>query len=296
MSYGIPEDLGSFWGETAGEAHAAPLDYHRSRAESTASHKVDRVQFRGIDGTARHGWIAYPEGAQRERSTIWVPPYGRESLLPNEYGTRQGMVSLSLNFFGHESFHQEKYTPARGYFAEGVEDPHHYVFRRMFQDAYLAVRVLQAQPEVDESRIGAMGMSQGGGISIWLGAFCPIVKAVAADMPFFGRLDWALSKTAYRYPLKEIIDAMETIPMGRERIMHTVSYFDTAHIASLCQVPTLVSLGEKDPAVRPEQAEAIFEAVPGVKTLLRYDWGHDWHPDMIKNNRDWLERFLPSSA
>jgi hypothetical protein len=26
--------------------------------------------------------------------------------------------------------------------------------------------------------------------------------------------------------------------------------------------------------------------------MVEYDWGHDWHPDMIENNREWLERWL----
>jgi cephalosporin-C deacetylase len=285
-----PDDLDDFWRAIWNEAHDAPLDYHRSLRNDfqLPGFLVEAMSWRGIDGGARHGWIAYEPGARRRPAFLWIPPYGRESLLPNEYGTRSGMTSLSLNFHGHGAFHQEPYVPSRGYFAQGAAHPSTWVFRRMAADAMIAARVLQAQPEADEDRIGAMGMSQGGGMAIWLGAFCPVVRAVAADMPFLGNMAHALSRNAYRYPLKELVDFMETIPVGRETVLHTVSYYDTVNLAARCRVPTLVSLGEKDPACRPETVEAIYEAIPAKKTLVRYSGGHDWDPGMVDANRAWL--------
>lgn len=287
----VPEDFDDFWRTVRVEVAAAPLDYHRSLKNDfeTPGFVVETIRFRGVGGEDLRGWLAYPPGARRLPSFVWVPPYGRESLLPNQYGTRDGMTSLSFNFHKHEAFHQEKYTPSRGYFAEGVADPETWVFRRMAQNAMMAVRVLQAQPEADEERIGAMGMSQGAGFSIWLGAHSPIVKAVCADMPFLGGTRYILSRNAYRYPLKELIDFAESIPMGTERVLHTLSYFDTLHQATRCQVPTHVSLGLKDPACRPESVEAVFENLAaGRKVLRRYEVGHDWFPDMVPNNLAWL--------
>jgi cephalosporin-C deacetylase len=78
-----------------------------------------------------------------------------------------------------------------------------------------------------------------------------------------------------------------------ERVLNTIAYFDTMHQATHCRVPTLVSLGEKDPAARPENVEAIYAALPGKKRLVRYDWGHDWHPAMIETNRAWLKEHMP---
>jgi cephalosporin-C deacetylase len=287
----VPEDFGTFWHDAQAEADRVKLDFHRSHNNDfeLTGFIVETLSFAGIDGSPIHGWLAYPEGARRLPGFLWVPPYGRESLLPNAYGTRAGYVSMSFNFFGHEAFHQEKYVMSRGYFAEGCEDPETWVFRSMYQNAAVAMRVLQAQIEVDEDRLGAMGMSQGGGMSIWLGAHSPQVKAVCADMPFLGDMQNALSANIYRYPLKELTDYMDSIPFGRERVLNTVAYFDTMNQASVCRVPTSVSLGLKDPAVRPSQVHAIFDALQGSKELKEYDWGHDWHEEMISSNRAWFD-------
>jgi cephalosporin-C deacetylase len=135
-------------------------------------------------------------------------------------------------------------------------------------------------------------MSQGGGISIWLGAWCPIIKCVCADMPFLGGMRAVFERGVYRYPLKELPDYWETIPIGQERVFNTISYYDTMHQATRCKKPTQVTLGEKDPSVRPANAVAIYDALPGEKKLIRYEIGHDWIEDMIPNNVDWMTRHL----
>lgn len=289
----VPDDFQAFWDEAVHEAASVPLRFLRTRVESpgdefSPSHRIDRIEFDGADGQPLEGWIATHDAARRLPSFLWIPPYGRESLLPNAYGTREGMTSMSLNLHGHDAFHQEKYTPSRGYFAEGVEEPETWVFRRLAIHCMVALRVLQAQPEADEDRIGAMGMSQGAGLAIWSAVLSPIVRAVAADMPFLCAMRATLNAPIHRYPLKELPDFYEELPLGKERVLNTLSYFDTVNMASRCAKPVQVSLGLKDPAARPDHVRACYEALRGPKQLIEYDWGHDWHPEMIANNRQWL--------
>lgn len=282
--------MDEFWAEAVQEAESAPLDFKRSGSNDylRTGFRIETLTFRGVKGETLNGWLACPDGADRNRAFLWVAPYGKWSMMPNEYGTREGMVSMSFNFFGESAFHEEDYVPSRGYFAEGASDPKTWVFRTMAQNAMVAMRVLEAQSEVDESKMGAMGLSQGGGVAIWLGAWSKRVKCVVADFPFLGAMKWVLSQRVHRYPLKELAEFMDSIPLGREVVQYTLSYFDTLNQATRCQVPTLVTLGLKDPAVKPEQVKAVFQALPGEKQLEELDWGHDWHPSMVERNRAWL--------
>ncbi len=295
MPLRLPEDFDSFWSETAAEAYSAPLEYSRSvqTDKSSDTHVIELIDFRGIEGETLHGWIAYPRGEVDCPSFLWLPPYGRWSMPPNEYGTREGFCSLSFNFFGETAFHEEAYTPARGYFADGAQSPSTWVYKTMLQNCLLAARVLHAQPESDPDRIAAMGMSQGGGFSIWLAGVCPIIKAVCADMPFLGDIERVLSEASYyRYPIKELTDFMDSEPGMKEKVINSLCYFDTVNQATRCAVPTLVSAGLKDPAVRPGQVDAIYDALPGVKQKREIDWGHDWHESMVSTNLDWLLEHL----
>lgn len=290
----VPEDFDAFWREAYEEQRAEPLDYHRSLTNDfdLPGFIVETLAFRGMFGDKLHGWLAYPSGARRLPGFLWIPPYGRESVLPNAYGTREGFASFSFNLHGHEAFHQESYMKERGYFAEGAESPETWIYRLHLQNSMIAARVLQAQIEVDENRIGCMGMSQGGGMSIWMGAWCPIVKAVCADMPFLGAMNETLNRHVHRYPLRELVDYADSIPLGLPRVLNTVSYYDTINMATRCRVPTHISLGLKDPACRPGVVRAIFGAVEGEKALSEYEIGHDWFPDMVENNRTWLLEHL----
>lgn len=290
----LPDEFDEFWHERTALALEARLDGRRKPTErrSPFGHRIDEIEFRGIDGTPRHGWLALPDDTESAPGFLWVPPYGLSSRFPDEYGTRPGFLSLSLNLHGYGAFHEEKYTPERGYFAWGIESPETWILGRMYQDCVLAARFLLAVPTISGSAVTAMGMSQGAGLSIWLGAFCPLVNRVVADMPFLGDVRKTLAERVFRYPLKEIKDAMEGMIMGEAVVGNTLAYFDTVHVASRCFVPTQVSLGLRDPACRPDTVRAIFDALPlaeADRRLITYDWGHDWHPDMVANNEEWLE-------
>lgn len=288
--YDIPEDFEEFWRRTVNEALAKPLKVSSFRIVETdnQTHVVEVFSFAGIDDQVRHGWIAYPPGARDLPAFLWVPPYGRESKLPDQYGTRTGMVSLSINFHGEDAFHQEAYLPERGYFAEGAEEPENWIFRRMFQDCIIALRILGASVQADPERLGVAGLSQGGGMSIWLGAWAPMVKAVCADLPFMCAMGHTALNAAYRYPTKELADFMDEVPLGRERLLNTLSYFDTVFQAEYCKVPTHVSVGLKDPSCRPANVQLAMDSLPGKKHLEVLDWGHDWHESMVMNNKRWF--------
>lgn len=291
-----PEDLDEFWQDIQHEAESAPLDYSRRQAEYPPPDglRIVRLDFRDVGGETLRGWLAHPqEMSGRMPAFLWLPAYGRSSHLPDEYSTRQGMVSMSYNIHGLDAFHQEPYTPSRGYFAQGIESPETWIMRKHAINLMIALRVLEAQSEADENRIAVGGMSQGAGFAIWAGVWSRRAKCVVADMPFLSAMRHVLSMPVYRYPLKEVTEYAKTIPLGMERVLHTISYYDTVNLATRCRKPTQVSLGLRDPAVRPEAARAVYDALAtDDKRLVEYPGGHDWDPQMIERNLEWMNKHL----
>lgn len=286
----IPEGFDAFWQQTEGAVGDEELSVGDAAPGRSDTHTIYTVSMPSTGGLTLNGWLAIPPGDGPFPSFLWTPPYSRWSMMPNEYGTRPGCVSLSFNLFGESSFHEESYKPERGYFAEGIESPETWVFRRLYMDSSRALRALARHPQV--RGVGAMGMSQGAGISVWLGAWARSAKCVVADMPFLAGGRAILSASFYRYPLKEILDYIGDNTVRRETVMRTVSYFDTVNMATRCRVPTLVTAGTKDPSVRPAQAEAVVAALAGIKEYDLMDWGHDWHPSMVQRNQNWLDRWI----
>ena len=286
----LPDDFHPFWRDTVDEADAISIDFQRTRQQSVtrAGFAVDLLEFRGVQGDLLQGWFAHPESNFASHGFLWLTPYGRSSMPPNEYGTRDGFCSLSFNHHGESAFYEQEYKPEHGYFAEGIADPETWVFRRMFQDALIAVKVLLAQEEVMGSGVSANGFSQGGGLAIWLGAMHPAVQCVVADMPFGAARPHVFNKNIRRYPLKEVADWMAQSDEHRRKAMRTMSYFDTVNLATECDVPTLVALGLHDPAVKSYEVLSVLEALPGEKELVEIDCGHEWHPSMVERNSEWM--------
>lgn len=286
----VPPGFESFWQANTEEAMDAPLDFVVADQNDfhPAAHDVQTFEFRGIDGQKRFGWIAMPHGVEMAPGFLWLAPYSRWSMLPNEYGTRAGMASISFNFHGESAFHREDYTPERGYMAEGIESRDTWIFRRMYQDSVIVGRILGSLSGVDAERIVASGMSQGGGLAIWLGAWVDYIKAVVADEPFLTGVPWILDAKYFRYPLKELTDVAFSSDEMEAKARLALSYFDTINQAAFCEKPTRVTLGLKDPSVRPAQVRAVHEVLPGIKELEEIDWGHDWHPRMIEGAEEFL--------
>jgi cephalosporin-C deacetylase len=289
MAYQIPADFDEFWAGARNEAESHKLVFERrpTAFQPIETHTVELIDFDGLGGVC-HGWIAVPK-AEPAAGFLWIPAYGRESHLPDVFSTRDGVVSMSFNFHGHAAFHREEYKPARGYFAQGIDDPRSHIFRRMAQDCMVGMRVLAAQPEARGKLLASAGLSQGGGMAIWTGAHSALVERVIADLPFLSDMGNTLSQHVYRYPLKELADVAESSGLGMEAVMRTIAYFDTVHHATRLSKPTLVSLGEKDPAVKPSSVRSVYLALASDrKKLIEYPTGHDWNPDMIATNLEFL--------
>jgi cephalosporin-C deacetylase len=286
----VPPGFEAFWRDNTAEAMSAELDFEFAEQSifDPADHIVRTFQFRGIDGATRFGWVALPKEAETAPGMIWLAPYSRWSMIPNTYGTRKGMASISFNFHGESAFHHEDYTPARGYMGDGIESRETWVFRRMYQDSVIVGRILASLDEVDDTRLISAGMSQGGGLAIWLGAWVDYVKAVVADEPFLAGVPWILDAKYFRYPLKEMTDIAFSSSEMEKTVRETLSYFDTVNQAAFCEKPTRVTLGLKDPSVRPAQVHAVYETLPGKKVIEELDWGHDWHPRMIEGAEEFL--------
>jgi cephalosporin-C deacetylase len=67
----------------------------------------------------------------------------------------------------------------------GLEDsPEKLLFRHIIQDTAQLAKIVMDMPDVDASRIGAMGRRQGGGLTLACASLVPEIKRVAPVFPF----------------------------------------------------------------------------------------------------------------
>lgn len=160
----------------------------------------------------------------------------------------------------------------------------------MLRDERLALDYLLTRPEVDSSRVGAMGISMGSTRTWWHMALDERVKLGVA----------VACLTRYQ----------ELIARGALRV-HGIYYFvpgmlrhfDSEAVVSLVAPRPLLCLsGDQDNGTPPEGVAKINEVVAQIYNVLgapeRYrsivypNVGHEWTPTMWEETTTWLDRYL----
>lgn len=287
-----PPDFVVFWESVVAEAEALAVQFERVHfpEEDRASHRVERLRWVGSDGRGREGWFAIPRSVPLPApAVLYLPGYGVSTVPINENTAFERCITFSINLHGYAVVPNVAYSPELGYFTQGIESPHTYVYRRIMVDCLLAMRVLASQAEVDSARLAVAGLSQGGGLSVMMGAWCRLVRVVVAELPALTYWEYLLKRAVWRYPMKEFADYMEHTGASLDRLLHTLQYYDTVNHAPFVRVPVQVSLAMKDPGIRAPVVFSLYDALRVRKRLLIYEeLGHDWSPAMRSHLEEWV--------
>lgn len=172
----------------------------------------------------------------------------------------------------------------RGHIIRGVSDPDpdKLYFRSVFLDTAQLARIVMAMPEVDPARVGALGGSQGGGLTLACAALTPTLKLAAATYPFlcdYQRVwEMDLAKDAY----DELRTYFRNFDPRHEReadIFTRLGYIDCQHLAPRIRARVLMPIGLMDTVCPPSTQFAAYNRIPSEKQYLLYpDFGHEGLP------------------
>jgi cephalosporin-C deacetylase len=145
---------------------------------------------------------------------------------------------------------------------------------------------------VDETRVGATGGSQGGGLTLACASLVPSLKLCAPTYPYlcdYKRVwDMDLDKGAYegmRYYLRNFDPLHEHI----DEFFLKLGYIDLQFLAKRIKAKVLMSTGLLDTICPPSTQFAAYNKITAEKSILIYpDFGHEG----IKGNADKVFEFL----
>ncbi len=168
----------------------------------------------------------------------------------------------------------------QGLIIRGVDDqPDDLYFRQVFLDTTRLADVVASFDEVDPGRIGALGGSQGGGLTLACAALSPLIQRCAPIYPFLCdyRRVWEmdLGGTAYA-ELKTWFRMRDPRHEREAEFFERLGYIDCQHLAPRIQAETLFSVGLMDTVCPPSTQFSAYNRIPGEKRLLIYpDYGHE---------------------
>lgn len=199
----------------------------------------------------------------------------------------QGFAVASLDCRGQAGQSEDiggvKGNTLRGHIIRGLIDgPEKLYYRSAFLDTAQLARIVMGFPEVDAARVGAMGGSQGGGLTLACASLEPRIKKAAPTFPFlcdYKRVwEMDLAKGAY----EELAVFFRHFDPRHERIdewFNRLGYIDCQHLAPRIRAEVLMPLGLMDTICPPSTQFAAYNRIPSPKRLLIYpDFGHEGLP------------------
>ncbi len=162
-----PPDFDAFWDALMTEVAAIPLNPTMVHVPLRSTDEVDvyAIGYDSLDGLRIAGWYCVPKESYLPPpypALLIVPGYISEPTLPKSWA-KMGYAAVGVAPRG-KLRSNVRYNPGYpGLLVDNIVDRNTYSYRGFYIDACRAVDFVLTRPEVDGTRIGVHGSSQGGG-------------------------------------------------------------------------------------------------------------------------------------
>lgn len=258
------------------------------------------VRFKSFDGMVIPNILFKPHQAtakQQAPALVWVHggPGGQSRKGYNpmiQYLVNHGYVVLAINNRGSSGYGKTFFT---------ADDQKH--GKEPLQDCVEAKKYLATLPYVDGSRVGIIGGSYGGYMTLAALAFQPDVFNVGVDI--FGVSNWLRtlkSMPAHWESRRQALYQEVGNPETQEAMLREVS---PLFHAEKIRKPLLVIQGANDPRVLKAESDEIVQAVQKSKVPVEYvlfpDEGHGFtkkknEAEAYSRTRAFLDQYLKKPA
>ncbi|WP_127585705.1 acetylxylan esterase [Paenibacillus koleovorans] len=302
-----PERIDAFWEPKIRLAKEKPLHVCREPQPSVfPTVRTEKLIYEGLDGTPIHAWFMVPAAVIGNKGTplpcvVKFPGYAGDRGLEERYAVwlLLGYAVLAVDARGQlgetGNRMEQEHGWTRGWVSMGVLDKECSYYMALATDVIRAMEVAACQPEVDASRIAAIGASQGGGIALLAGALSDKVAVVAADIPNMCRLDYGVMHSTGS--VSELAPLVKRYPDRLDAVLDTLAHFDIVNLAHRFKAPVLMSVGWKDPVCPPEMVYAAYNRLEVEKCIYDYPFsGHEVGEEHARKVIQFLQRHLEPIA
>lgn len=293
--YGIsprPADFDAYWDKALAELEAtdpAPV-LEPTKEISPLNAEAFDLWFTGIGGARIYAKYLRPKNAAAPHPAVlqFHGYTGNSGDWQDKLNyVSQGFSIAALDCRG-QGGRSEDNTPVKGnthhgHFIRGLDDsPEKLLFRSIFLDTAQLARVVMSFEEVDASRVGTIGGSQGGALSVACASLVPSIKRCVSVYPFLSdyRRVWEmdLAKDAYA-ELKTFFRHFDPRHEREDEIFNRLGYIDVKNLAPRVKAESLFGLSLMDTICPPSTQFAVYNNLGGKKDGVIYpDFGHEGLP------------------
>jgi cephalosporin-C deacetylase-like acetyl esterase len=180
----------AYWDEALDELKKVQPDFRLIKKDSlcTASRSGYIAEMKSLGGLTIRGYYFVPKTTGKHAAILHVPGYGYGYQDLNGFlENREDVIELALCVRGH-GISADVFNPGfgvPGIWGYKLCNEKEAAYRGIYMDCARAVEFLLSRAEVDASRIGVMGGSQGGGLTLAVAGLCrDKIKACSFFDPF----------------------------------------------------------------------------------------------------------------
>ena len=290
-----PTDFDSFWDGSLVEMRSIDPKVELT----TADFQVPNVEcfhlfFTGVDDARIHAKLLRPANA--------ISPHPGVLLFHGYTGdsgdwfdklgyVAAGFTVAALDCRGQAGLSEDRGSVTgntlHGHIIRGLDDafrgsPEKLLFRQVFLDTAQLARIVMEMPEVDENRVGVMGGSQGGALTIACAALEPHIKRAAPLYPFLSDYIrvWEMDQAKDAYSeLQEYFRHSDPMHELEATIFEKLGYIDIQFLAPRIRAEVLWGIGLMDTICPPSTQFAVYNKLSSPKKMVIYpDFGHESIP------------------
>jgi len=290
-----PSDFNQFWDKSLAEMRSIDSQIELTPANFQAPNvKCFHLYFTGIGGARIHAKLLHPLNAPVPHPAVLLfhGYTGDSGDWYDKLGyVAAGFTVAALDCRGQAGLSVDSGSVTgntlHGHIIRGLDDalhgsPEKMLFRQIFLDTAQLARIVMEMPEVDENRIGIMGGSQGGALTIACAALEPRIKRAAPAYPFLTdyKRVWEMdqAKDAYQ-ELQEFFRHSDPLHKLEDNIFEKLGYIDIQFLAPRIQAEILWGIGLMDTVCPPSSQFATYNKIVSPKTMAVYpDFAHESLP------------------
>ena len=297
-----PKDFDAYWAralqemrDTDPQVELVPAPFHTESADCFD------LFFTGVKGARIHAKLLIPKGCAKPCPAV-LQFHGYSGYAGNWNDklnfVAEGFVVAALDCRGQGGLSQDvggvRGNTLHGQFIRGLEDPdgENLLMRNIMLDTAELARIVMALPQVDETRVGAMGASQGGGLTLACASLVPEIRRVAPQYPFLSdyRRVWEMDLDVDAYQeLREYFRMYDPRHEREREIFEKLGYIDIQNMTKWIRGTVLMATGLQDTICPPSTQFAAYNRITAPKSVLFYpDYGHEW----LRNHDDIVFQFM----
>ena len=286
-----PGDFDTYWERALKEMHAldaaieiVPADFQTTFA------RCSHLYFTGVGGARVHAKLIQPlQAAKPHPAVVMFHGYSGDS---GDWGDKLGyaaagytVAALDCRGQGGRSEDVGGVTgnTLNGHIIRGLDDdPSKLLYRQIFLDTAQLAGIVMAMPDVDKARVGALGGSQGGGLTLACASLEPRIRRAAPTFPFLSdyRRVWDIEqdKDAY-HELRDYFRRFDPRHEREDEVFLKLGYIDVQFLCPRIRAEVMMGVGFRDTICPPSTQFAAFNKITAAKSLMFYpDFGHEGLP------------------